>query len=119
MATRFVSWLAAAVACSLLPSLATAIGIEDIVNGGNNYNWQRVELPGTVCSNGSQYKFFTSTTTPGSNDLLILYFEGGGACWDYESCSGAARACSVPRTRTASPDDYVTQLQPRPTSRRS
>jgi hypothetical protein len=49
--------------------------------------WLKVELPGTVCGNGSQYKFFVNYV-PGSEDVLV-YFEAGGACWDYPSCSGA------------------------------
>jgi hypothetical protein len=66
---------------------AHAVGIEDFVNGGNNFAWERVEIPGTKCSDGSQYKFWVYDN-PNSNNLVINY-EGGGACWDYESCSGA------------------------------
>ena len=67
---------------------AFAIGIEDVVDGGNTYNWQRVELPGTVCSNGSQYRFWYSDAAASTN--LLILFEGGGACWDYATCSGQA-----------------------------
>lgn len=66
---------------------AHAIGIEDVVDGGNNFAWERVEIPGAKCSDGSQYKFWVYDN-PNSNNLVINY-EGGGACWDYESCSGA------------------------------
>lgn len=59
--------------------------IDVLVDGGNDYNWQKVALPGAVCGNGSPYKFFVSDV--GSPNVLI-YFEGGGACWDYDSCSG-------------------------------
>ena len=52
---------------------AGACGIS--VDGGNNYNWQRVELPGTVCGNGSQYKFWYYDS-PTSNNMVIS-FEGG------------------------------------------
>lgn len=48
--------------------------------------WVKVEVPGTVCGDGSQYKFFVNYTKK-SNDLVVS-FEPGGACWDYESCSG-------------------------------
>ena len=44
----------AALAALAMPRAARAIGIEDVVDGGNTYPWVRVELPGTVCSNGSQ-----------------------------------------------------------------
>ena len=51
--------LAAAIAALLVSAApALGIGIEDVVDGGNTYAWQRVELPGTVCSNGSQYRFW-------------------------------------------------------------
>ncbi len=49
--------------------------------------WLKIEPPGAVCGNGSQYKFFVSYTR--SEDVLVV-FEAGGACWDYASCSGAA-----------------------------
>jgi len=82
------------------------IGIEDIVDGGNNYPWERVELAGTTCSDGSQYKFWVNDN-PNSNDLLIMY-EGGGACWDYESCSGALGLLGASNPNGL-PDDYITQ----------
>jgi hypothetical protein len=48
--------------------------------------WLKVELPGLLCGNGSQYKFFVNYVED-SEDLLVV-FEPGGACWDYESCTG-------------------------------
>ena len=56
---------------------AQGIGIEDVVDGGNTYAWQQIELPDTMCGNGSQYRFYVYDS-PSSNNLL-LYFEGGGA----------------------------------------
>lgn len=85
-----------------------AIGIEDVVDGGNNYPWQRVEIPGTKCSNGSQYKFWVHDS-PDSENLLILY-EGGGACWDYESCSGALGLLGAANPNGLA-DDYITQMK--------
>ncbi|MEO7404647.1 MAG: hypothetical protein ABIU95_13345 [Burkholderiales bacterium] len=41
---------------------------------------------GAVCGNGSPYKFFVNRVPSSSNP--VIYFERGGACWDYESCSG-------------------------------
>lgn len=49
--------------------------------------WVKVEIPGTVCGDGSQYKFFVNWTNDSNN--LEINFEPGGACWDYESCTGA------------------------------
>ena len=49
-------------------------------------SWEKVELPGTVCGNGSQYKFFVNYSETSDNVMII--FEPGGGCWDFESCSG-------------------------------
>ena len=96
-----------------LPTTATetrAIGIEDVVNGGNDYAWQRVEIPGTVCSDGSQYKFFVHDN-PASDDMVVL-FEGGGACWDYESCSGQLGILGAANPNGIA-DDYIFQFKAR------
>ena len=81
--------LAAVLVGASLPGGAGAIGIEDVVDGGNTYNWQRVELPNTFCSDGSQYRFWYYDSPTSTN--MVISYEGGGACWDYASCSGAAR----------------------------
>ena len=89
--------------------LAQAIGIEDVVDGGNTYAWQQIELPGTMCGNGSQYRFYVYDS-PTSNNLL-LYFEGGGACWDYPSCSGQAGILGAAHPNGI-PNDYIHEFQP-------
>ncbi len=70
--------------------------------------WLKVEIPGTVCSDGSQYKFFVNYSNK-SNDLEVN-FEPGGACWDYDSCSGAGgvRGAANPN---GIPDDHMTNYQ--------
>jgi hypothetical protein len=94
---------------SALPlQTAYGIGIEDVVDGGNNYAWQRVELPGTICSNGSQFRFWYYDS-PSSNSLLIS-FEGGGACWDYATCSGQAGILGAANPNGI-PTDYITQFK--------
>jgi hypothetical protein len=98
----------AALAMSMLPSSAGAIGIEDVVDGGNTYPWVRVEIPGTVCSNGSQYRFWYYDS-PTSNNMVISY-EGGGACWDYPSCSGATGILGAANPNGI-PTDYITQMK--------
>lgn len=51
------------------------------------YNtWVKYEPAGAVCANGSPYKFFVKFSPTSSN--VVIYFEGGGACWDYASCTG-------------------------------
>ncbi|MEO8604556.1 MAG: pectin acetylesterase-family hydrolase [bacterium] len=98
----------AALLCVAPLSTARAIGIEDVVDGGNTYAWQRVELPGAVCSNGSQYRFWYYDN-PSSNNLLIM-FEGGGACWDYASCSGQTGILGAANPNGI-PTDYITQFK--------
>ncbi|HYI00103.1 pectin acetylesterase-family hydrolase [Hyalangium sp.] len=85
----------------LLPSI-----INILVDGGNNYTWQKVELPGTVCGNGSQYKFFIRRT---SSPNLLFLFEGGGACWDYDTCSGRAGVLGAANPNGIT-NDYMTQF---------
>jgi len=48
--------------------------------------WIKVEPPGVVCGNNSQYKFWVNYSDKSDNLLVVL--EPGGACWDYESCTG-------------------------------
>jgi hypothetical protein len=93
-----------------LPLSAQAIGIEDVVDGGNTYPWQQIELPGTLCGNGSQYRFYVYDS-PTSNNLLIS-FEGGGACWDYATCSGAAGLLGAAHPNGI-PNNYITEFQPK------
>ncbi len=37
----------------------------------------------TICSNGTEFSFFVR---PGNLEKLLLYFQGGGACWFGEIC---------------------------------
>ena len=46
--------------------------------------WNVIEPGGdTVCSDGTPYKFFVR---PGAADKLMVYFQGGGACWTGGTC---------------------------------
>lgn len=104
-----LGWLYFAALLTALPMRsAQAIGIEDVVDGGNNYAWQLVELPGAVCSNGSQYRFWYYDS-PTSNSMAIS-FEGGGACWDYATCSGQAGILGASNPNGI-PADYITQFK--------
>ncbi len=49
-------------------------------------SWLKFEPEGATCSDGSPYKFWVEFSE--TSDNVIVFFEGGGACWDYESCSG-------------------------------
>lgn len=48
--------------------------------------WIKIEPPGAKCGNDSQYKIFANFSD--TSDNLVVVFEPGGACWDYESCTG-------------------------------
>lgn len=103
--------LLCAIMLALAPRPASAQTVLDvildvIVDGGNTYPWQRVALPGARCGNGSQYKFFVHDT--GSPNLLF-FFEGGGACWDYDSCSGRTGVLGAANPNGIA-DDYMTQF---------
>lgn len=46
--------------------------------------WTRIEPGGdTACARGTPYHFWAH---PGTVNRLLVYFEGGGGCWNYETC---------------------------------
>lgn len=53
------------------------------------YNeWQQVTLDpstGAKCGDGSPFSFWVNRRASTSN--LMVFLEGGGACWDFQSCS--------------------------------
>ncbi len=67
--------------------------------------WIQFEPPDTFCADGSQYKYFVKFTE-GADDVVIM-FEGGGACWDYLSCTGSARSAA---NKDGIPDDYADEV---------
>jgi hypothetical protein len=68
----------------------------------------KIEVPGTVCGDGSQYKFFVNYSASSNN--LAVSFEPGGACWDYASCAGVGgvRGAANPH---GIPDDHMSKYQ--------
>jgi hypothetical protein len=75
--TRF----ALAVGCQL----ACAWAFSDTVNCVDGKECL-IDLPGSSCGDGTQ-SYFTLTKRTGAKHLLI-YLNGGGACWDKDTCSG-------------------------------
>lgn len=46
--------------------------------------WNQISLGGdAVCGRGTPYSFFVRPANP---DKLVVYFQGGGACWDAQTC---------------------------------
>ncbi len=69
--------------------------------------WLKVELPDTLCGNGTQYKFFVNYVEE-SSDLMVL-FEPGGGCWDFDSCSGKEGVLGAANPEGI-PDDHMQGL---------
>jgi hypothetical protein len=83
---RRIAWVSLLLAaCN---SDGTEPGPEPILNPVRDQyeTWLKVEPPGVVCGNNSQYKIFVNYSD--KSDNLVVVFEPGGACWDYDSCAG-------------------------------
>ncbi len=77
-----------AAACLLAACGESANPDEQILNPPRDQyeTWIKIEPPGVVCGNNTQYKFFANFSA--KSDKLVVVFEPGGACWDYDSCTG-------------------------------
>ncbi|MEQ8860987.1 MAG: pectin acetylesterase-family hydrolase [Pseudomonadales bacterium] len=94
------------------PLLANPGNFNDGFQPGRYRRWQTIQLAaGTeaVCGNGSPYKFFVNRVPNTSN--MLIYMEGGGACWDYASCSGQSGVRGA-RNPDGIPDDYMALQNP-------
>lgn len=94
------------------PLLANPSGFNSGFNPGNYYGWQTIQMApqtGAVCGNGSPYKFFINRVPNTRN--TIVYLEGGGACWDYASCSGQSGIRGA-RNPDGVANDYMSLLNP-------
>lgn len=47
------------------------------------HQWTWVDVPGSSCSEGTPTGIGVN---PGDAKHVLVYFEGGGACWDYSTC---------------------------------
>lgn len=94
------------------PLLSNPAGYADGFSPGAYSSWQTIQLApetGAVCGNGSPYKFFVNRVPHTRN--TIIYMEGGGACWDYASCTGQTGVRGA-RNPNGIPDDYMSLLNP-------
>ena len=94
------------------PLLANPSGFNSGFKPDNYYAWQTVQMApqtGAVCGNGSPYKFFVNRVPNTRN--TIIYLEGGGACWDYASCTGQSGIRGA-RNPDGIPNDYMSLLNP-------
>jgi hypothetical protein len=60
--------------------------------------WTWVDLPGTECSDGSQTGIAVS---PGDRDDVVVFLDGGGACWDTLTCFTIGAANPGPYVRAS------------------
>jgi len=71
-------------------------------------SWVEIQPPGTVRCNTSQYKIWANFSD--TSDNLVVVFEPGGACWDYDSCTGASGIRGAANVNGL-PDDHWTLAQ--------
>ncbi len=79
----FAVALSSVVACGdgIVPDTQTQNPSRDVYE-----EWVKIEPPGVVCGNDTPYKLFANFSE--ASDNLVVVFEPGGACWDYDSCTG-------------------------------
>lgn len=80
--------------CQVAP-LPDDAHLPELIPGAEYGNWKAVLLDDVVdgdehfvCGDGSPYKFFVQYNEQASD--LTVTLEGGGACFDYETCTGNA-----------------------------
>ena len=96
----------------LYPLLSNPPGFHDGFLPGAYDQWQTIQLApetGAICGNGSPYKFFLMRSAQTTN--TVIYMEGGGACWDYGSCTGQAGILGA-RNPNGIPDNYMSITNP-------
>ena len=82
-------WILCSCLIIALLSQGRAIGTQDPPESTAtpSADWTRVAPGGdTACAFGTPYSFFHRGGA--SPNLLLIYFQGGGACWNWVSCSG-------------------------------
>lgn len=62
--------------------------------------WTWISFPNTTCGNGTPAGFGINLPAAPTGDLLV-YFEGGGACWDANTCFTLKSAVNIDRTYDA------------------
>jgi len=74
------------------PPLGDAIDLAaepTITVGGNPSNWRWVPFPDSTCGDGSATGIAIDWLDPldAGTDDLVVFFDGGGACWSYSTCT--------------------------------
>jgi len=77
---------------------ADNVDAQTINTPANTWTW--VEIPGTMCANGTPAGVGVNRSTEaGGGDLFIL-FQGGGACWDGTTCFTTRTSSHIEDTYT-------------------
>src|SRR3989344_5979814 len=63
---------------------------------------------GASCGNGTPARVFVNRT-PMTTKTLV-YFEGGGACWNQKSCQGKGKLSEVASNPNGVPENYFSQV---------
>jgi hypothetical protein len=82
-----------------VPPLGTPIAADEGTAVGGD--WRFVAFPDSVCNDEGQNGTVTTSTTgivisKGTSTDVVVFLEGGGACWDYATCAVAKTASYGP-----------------------
>lgn len=70
--------------------------------------WTKIEPGGdTICSQGTPYAYFVH---PGTVNRLVVYFEGGGACWNDFTCSDPGTYFDDSVDESDNPENWTTGI---------
>jgi len=64
--------------------------------------WSWVPFPDAICGDGSSTGLGVN---PGTGADLVVFFDGGGACWSYETC-----AAGLAMDRSYGPDTFAVEV---------
>lgn len=67
----------------LLSLLAAGSVVAQSSTAEPDSRWTQIPVEGAVCARGTPYSFFVHSGDPAK---LMVYFQGGGACWDAATC---------------------------------
>ncbi len=85
-----------AACAALVVGAAACGGSSPAPSGTTSYPvgaWTWVDVAETACSDGSSTGF---AVNPGDDPDLVFFMDGGGACWDFQTCFIAASASAGP-----------------------
>lgn len=75
----------------------------------NAGEWMMIPIEGAVCADGSPYSVFVRYAERSAD--LVITLQGGGACWDAETCQGRAGSRSAAHLDGIR-EDHMTALPP-------